>query len=64
MKYKLLYSNLIPFPENLRVGFHQIIWDVITCQILEDVSSWPLNLKNNKLIRLDIGLNFLKNYTM
>lgn len=35
-----------PFFEDLRVGLDQIIRNVITCQILEGVSSQSLNLKN------------------
>lgn len=40
--------NEAPFFENLRVGFHQVVRDVITCQILQHISSHPLNLKDNK----------------
>ncbi len=42
--------NKVPFLEDLRVSFHQVIRDVITRQILEDVSGQPLHLKDNKTI--------------
>lgn len=52
MKYQrvihAIMLNAVPFLEDLRVGFHQVIRDVITCQILEDVSGQPLNLNDKK----------------
>lgn len=42
----VIMFNEVPFLEDLRVGFHQVIRDVVTCQILEDVSSQPFNLKD------------------
>lgn len=41
------FNDEAPFLKDLGVGFHQVVWYIVTCQILQDVSSRPLNLKDN-----------------
>lgn len=57
MCYYILFDE-VPFLQDLRVGFHQVIRDVITCQILEDVSSHPFHLKDNNQIKTQATVYF------
>lgn len=44
-------TSKVPFLEDLRVGLHQVICDVIPRQILENIPSGSLHLKLKQVIK-------------
>lgn len=40
---------MLPFLQDLWVGFHQVIWNVVACQVLKNVSSQSFNLRDKSI---------------